>query len=93
VLGAQTSDVIRLVCRQACWSLGAGIAAGIGLALAAGRVMAAQGYWTAMPSGLLLGATTVLFVGGATLALLFPTRAATRIDPAEVLKESQSMSR
>jgi ABC-type lipoprotein release transport system permease subunit len=46
-----------------------------------------------MPSGLLLGATTVLFVGGATLALLFPTRAATRIDPAEVLKESQSMSR
>ena len=86
VLGAGTWDVARVVCRQAFWSLGAGVAVGVALSLATGGVLVSEGYWTEAPSPGLLALTAALFVLSAAFALAFPTRSAARIDPAEALK-------
>ena len=85
-LGANVGDVVRLVARQAFVLVGVGIAAGLALALASGRLMA----------GLLFGVNAhdvgsysivvvILFVV-ASLAVFVPVRRALRVSPLVALR-------
>jgi len=89
-LGAQRSDVVRLILREALLLVGIGVAVGVPMTLAAARLASNQ------ISGLLFGleATDPATIAGATFALVsvalfaayLPARRASRVDPMVVLR-------
>jgi len=86
-LGADARSVLWLIMREVLVLASVGIALGIPLALALGRVIKSQLFGVA-------GGNFVLFVAGATLALLaaasgaglLPARRATKVDPMVALR-------
>ncbi|MBN1203605.1 MAG: ABC transporter permease [Myxococcaceae bacterium] len=86
-LGASGADVLRQVAAEGLVLAGAGIAAGLVLGLAAGRVLSRLVFGVGTSDPLtLLGASGVLAVV-ALLASLVPAWRAARVDPGRVLRE------
>jgi predicted permease len=86
-LGAQSTDVLRLVLGQAVPMILSGVAAGALLAFGAGRLI---GRWVpgVQPDALLPYAAMVgMMMAAAVLASLLPARRAVRMDPSQVLQQ------
>jgi putative ABC transport system permease protein len=85
-LGAQTTDVLRLVVRQGMNPVLLGLVIGLAGTFAAGRLIAAQLYQISPHNPLLLGATAIVLALAALLACLIPARRASRVDPIIALR-------
>ena len=82
-LGAQTSDVLRLIVSQGMKSVLVGLAIGVLATFVA--LIAAQLYHVSAQNPALLAAATVLLTGTALFACLLPARRATLVDPVQAL--------
>ncbi len=85
-LGASRSRVMRMVLREGLVLAGAGIAAGLAVALAASRFVAALLYGVSPQDLSIYAGVAVLLAGAAVVACALPARRATRIDPASALR-------
>lgn len=96
-LGAQRASVSFMIVRQSCRLLIPGIALGLGLALALGRLLSGMLYLVPQEhEGLLYGvsthdplvltAATLLLAALTLLSSFFPARRATRVDPMTALR-------
>jgi putative ABC transport system permease protein len=85
-LGAQTTDVLRLVVRQGMHPVILGLVIGLAGTFAIGRLLTAQLYQISPHDPFLLGAAAVVLAVAALLACLLPARRATRIDPIQALR-------
>ena len=86
-IGAQVSDVIRLMLRESLIPVGCGLAAGTMLAIAANRWFAQLLYGVSSYDPLTLVAAAVLFLLVAGAAAVLPSRAAARVDPVLALRQ------
>jgi predicted permease len=85
-LGAQRGNLLWLVMRQAGTMLLVGVAVGLGLALASGRLVRGFLYGVQAHDGwTLAGAALLLFLSG-MLAAYLPARRAARVNPIEALR-------
>jgi predicted permease len=84
-LGAQRTDVLRMVVLSTVFSVGGGILAGLGLALAFNRVMAQWMQGNSMHTVVLLG-VTLLLAAVAAVACLLPAHRASTVDPMKALR-------
>jgi putative ABC transport system permease protein len=87
-LGAAPAAVVRLVLSRVVWLVAAGVLAGTILSLWASRFVAAMLYDLQPRDPLVLVASVVLLVTIGAVAGWLPARRASRIDPAQVLRES-----
>jgi putative ABC transport system permease protein len=85
-LGAQTTDVLRLVVRQGMNPVILGLIIGLAGTFAVGRLISAQLYQISPHNPLLLGATAIVLTLAALLACLIPARRATLVNPIEALR-------
>jgi ABC-type antimicrobial peptide transport system permease subunit len=85
-LGAQLSDVLRLVIGEGLRTVAIGIACGVVLALLAGRFIASllYGVTPGDPGAIAVVVVTLLVVG--TVAALIPAWRAARVDPVTALR-------
>ncbi len=85
-LGAQPRDVLGLVLSNAAARIGLGLVAGLLVALAATRLVAAQLYATPATDPLTFVAAPAVLAACGLLAALLPARRASRIDPTLALR-------
>jgi predicted permease len=85
-IGAQASDVLRMVMRGALRLAVAGAAVGLGAALIGGRVLSSQLYGVSSRDPLTYAAICVVLGGVVLAASWLPARRATRVDPAVALR-------
>jgi ABC-type antimicrobial peptide transport system permease subunit len=85
-LGAQRRDIVSLVLRQAVWIAGIGIAAGLGTAAAASRLLSRFLYGIGPHDLATFAGAAVTIAVIAALACLLPARRAARIDPLIALR-------
>jgi putative ABC transport system permease protein len=85
-LGAQTMDILRLVVNQGMRPVVIGLVAGLGTALALGRLIAAQLYQTSANNPLMLALTAGILGAAALLACVFPAIRASLLNPVEALR-------
>jgi predicted permease len=85
-LGAQTSDVLRLVVRQGMNPVILGLIIGLAGTFAVGRLIATQLYQISPHDPFLLGAATIGLAISALLACVIPARRATLVDPIQALR-------
>ena len=85
-LGAQPSEVLRLVIGQGMQLAAIGAAAGLAAAVILGRVLKNQLFGVSAMDPLTFGATTLVLIGTALLACYLPARRATRVDPMDALR-------
>jgi putative ABC transport system permease protein len=85
-IGAQRSDVLRLVLRQGMIIAGAGLVLGLGGAFAVTRAMSSLLYNVTPTDPLTFGFVALLLAATAALAMYVPARRATRVDPMVVLR-------
>ena len=85
-LGAQTSDVLRLVIGQGMRPVFFGLIIGLAAALALGRLITSQLYEVSAQNPVLLGGTVAILGAAALLACLFPARRASRLNPVTALR-------
>jgi putative ABC transport system permease protein len=85
-LGAQTTDVLRLVVRQGMNPVILGLIIGLAGTFAVGRLIATQLYQISPHDPILLGAATVGLAVSALLACVIPARRATLVDPIQALR-------
>ena len=89
-LGAEKSDILRLVIGSGLALSLAGIAIGLAGSIALmrlmSRLMSAMLYETSATDPLIFGASAALFLAVALLASYLPARRAAGIDPAEALR-------
>jgi len=85
-LGAQPTDVVRLIVRQGMIQLAIGLVLGLGLAYALGRLLKIILFQVSAIDPLVYGATIAVLVLSATAASLIPARRATRVDPMVALR-------
>jgi putative ABC transport system permease protein len=85
-LGAARLDILRLVLRQGILLAGAGIAIGLGAALALTRLLGSLLYHVSVTDPVTFGACALLFTAVAILASYIPARRATRVDPVIALR-------
>jgi putative ABC transport system permease protein len=92
-LGASPSEIVKLAFGRELWLVAAGVAAGLVLALAAGRLLGSsvlgQVLYRVEPSdpAAVVGAGAVL-VAVAVVACWFPARRAQGVQPIEVLRQN-----
>ena len=86
-LGARPQRVLAMVLGEGIRTTGAGVAAGLGVALLAGRFLAPLLFDTSPRDPLVLGAVAATLLLAALAAGLVPARRATRVDPAVTLRE------
>jgi predicted permease len=85
-LGAQTSDVLRLVVRQGMAPVLLGLVIGMVAALALGRLLTTQLYQVSPHNPALLAITALTLGAVALLACFLPARRATLVNPIEALR-------
>ena len=85
-LGADRRNVLGLVLRAAFAQLASGLAIGIPVALAGGRMLARQLYGVKSHDPVILGLAAVILAACALLAASVPARRATRVDPIVALR-------
>jgi putative ABC transport system permease protein len=85
-LGAQARDVLKLVAGQALWLALAGVASGVGGALALTRLMKKLLFEVEASDPLTFIAVSFLLTVVALLAALVPARRATKVDPMVALR-------
>jgi ABC-type antimicrobial peptide transport system permease subunit len=85
-LGAQSSDVLRMVLRRTLFLTGAGVVIGIAGALAVTRVLAKFLFGVTPTDPLTFAAVALTLVAAALLAGFVPARRATRVDPMVALR-------
>jgi len=86
-LGARAADVLRLVLRQGMAPVLAGLAVGLGGALALGRLSSALLFGVPPHDPVTLAAAAAVLTAAALLACALPARRAARIDPAQALRD------
>jgi len=86
-LGARREDVLRMVLRRAAWLTGAGVCAGLLLALGLARTMANLLYQVRPDDPWVFGSITAAIAGIALLASWIPARRAAHIDPMAALRD------
>jgi len=85
-LGAQTTQVRRMVVAQSLRVSGVGIAIGLAGALATTRVLQSLLFGVSPTDPVTLGGVTIVLMMLAALAAYAPARRATKVDPVEVLR-------
>jgi len=85
-LGADRSNVVRLVLRGAFVQVGLGLALGIPIALAGGRYMADQLFGVRSYDPLSIAMAAVILSAAAALAGFIPARRAASIEPMQALR-------
>jgi len=85
-LGADARSVLELVLRSALAQLGLGLAIGIPVALAGGRVLAGQLYGVNSYDPIIVSLAAVTLGACAILAAFIPARRATHVDPIVALR-------
>jgi putative ABC transport system permease protein len=85
-LGAQTSDVVKMIVGGGLKLVLVGIALGLGGAYALTRIMASLLYGVSAADPLTFAAVALLLAGVALLACYIPARRATKVDPMEALR-------
>jgi ABC-type antimicrobial peptide transport system permease subunit len=85
-LGAQRQDVIRMVLRESLSLVGVGMAIGIAVSLAAGRLIASQLYGLPAHDGTAIAGAIVILTAVSALAGYLPARRASRVDPLHALR-------
>ena len=85
-LGAQSSDVIRMVMRQGLRLSIAGVAAGIAIAFLLAKVMSGMLYGVSVTDPVTFAGVSLLLAGVAMLACYIPARRATKVDPTVALR-------
>ncbi|MEO8011456.1 MAG: FtsX-like permease family protein, partial [Dokdonella sp.] len=87
-IGANASDIHRLMFGTGLRMIVPGIVAGLLGAIALGRLIASQLYGVSAADPLVLGGVVALLVVVAIAACAIPTRRATRISPVEALRDA-----
>jgi putative ABC transport system permease protein len=87
-LGAERRDILLMVVRQGLVLTAAGVGLGLAAAFMLTRLMASMLYKVGMHDATTFVLAPAVFVGVAMLACYLPARRATRVDPAEALRES-----
>ena len=85
-LGAQRSDVVWLVMRQAGVMVVTGVVIGLAMALAAGRLVRSYLYGVSAHDGWTLAAVAVVLMLSGALAAYLPALRAAGVDPVEALR-------
>jgi len=85
-IGAQRSDVQRMVLGRGMWLVGVGVAIGFAASFAATRLLEAFLYEVTPHDAVSLAGATILFSTVAAIACWVPARRATRIDPLAALR-------
>jgi putative ABC transport system permease protein len=85
-LGAGRGAVLTMILREAAVLIAAGIAAGLGIALAAGKLAASLLYGITPHEPVTLAAATAVLAAAGLLASYWPARVATRIEPTVALR-------
>ena len=85
-LGAQHSQVVGLVMRQAGWMLITGVVIGTGMALLAGNSASSLLFGLKSYDPITLGGAVLLLTAIATFASLIPARRAASVDPMNALR-------
>ena len=85
-LGAQTRDVLHLIVNQGMQPVVIGLAVGLTVAFALGRLITAQLYQVSAHNPALLGGATIVLAAIALVACLLPARRATLVDPVQALR-------
>src|SRR5262249_21739406 len=85
-LGADRSNVLRLVLRAALIQLAVGLAVGIPLAEGGGRILASQLFGVQSYDPLILASAALVLATSALLAAFVPALRATRVDPLIALR-------
>ena len=85
-VGAETGSVLWQVMRESLELVGIGLLLGVGGAIALTRILASRLYQLDPTSPLALGAVAVVLCVVGALAAYFPSRRASRSDPADVLR-------
>ena len=80
-LGARGIDVTRMVLSECWWLIGGGVALGVAVALAAGRLIQQVLFGLEPTDAVTLASAAVLIALVATLAGFLPARRASRVDP------------
>jgi putative ABC transport system permease protein len=86
-LGARARQVVGMVVRRSLTPIGAGLLAGVGMAIFASRLLGAMLYEVKPHDPVVLGGIALLLGGSAIVAALVPARRAATVDPLVVLKE------
>jgi putative ABC transport system permease protein len=86
-LGAERADVVGLVTRQGLALVAIGLAIGLGVAVAGGRVMESLLFRLDARDPLSMAAAGLFLLAVATAACLIPAWRATRVSPSEALRE------
>ena len=85
-LGATRAEIFRLILREGAWSALPGVAAGLGLALAASRLLARFLYGVHPFDPLTFTVVPALLIAVAFAASAIPARRATQLDPLAALR-------
>ena len=80
-LGAEGSDVTRMVLRESLVLVGVGVGLGLVAVLVAGRLVASLLFELAPTDGLTIAQAVIVMVAAAALASYLPARRAARVDP------------
>jgi ABC-type antimicrobial peptide transport system permease subunit len=85
-LGANRSDMIRMVLRGSFWQIGLGLGIGIPLAILAGKLLKDQLFGVQPWNPIMLGSASALLLLAAVVASVVPARRAAGVEPMVALR-------